>query len=245
MNKEIKMDNSDTKPTAIFTKRVSLGAIALILAGIALLPQGLLTAKVPSAPKQNLAFAAGANSLSYRFSIMLVGISLTLFILGIFALYAHLAQTKQEKIAFAGLIVTVGFLALFLPLTGFAAFVVPAIGNLVEQGQVEMISVLDAIFKEPFLPIQFFAGILWNVGSILLGIAIWRSETLWKWGGLLFIVYGVIGIPSFLDVKLFQIVAPIVGGLAQIAVGISLWHTGRSSRFGLAGETVALTTSYR
>lgn len=232
------MDNSDTKRTAIFSKRVSFGAIALILAGLTLMPQGILTANVPTAPEQNLAFATGANSFSYRFSMMLVGLSLALFILGVFALYAHLAQTNQEKMAFAGLIVTVGFLALFLPLTGFAAFVVPAIGNLVEQGHMEMISVLDAIFKEPFLPIQFFAGILWNIGSILLGIAVWRSETLWKWGGLLFIVYGVIGIPAFLDVKVFQIVSPTVGGLAQIAVGISLWRAGRSSRFGLAEDNM-------
>jgi hypothetical protein len=243
--KEIKMDSADTKHTSIFSKRISLGAIALILAGLTLMPQGILTANVPSAPEQNVAFAAGANSLSYRFSMMLVSLSLTLFILGIFALYGHLAQTKQEKLAFAGLIVTVGFLALFLPLTGFAAFVVPAIGNLVEQGQMEMISVLDASFKEPFLPIQFFAGILWNIGTILLGIAIWRSKTLWKWGGLLFIVYGVIGIPSFLDVKVFQIVAPTVGGLAQIAVGISLWRFSRSSGVSLAGGNVAPAVSYR
>ena len=232
------MDSSDPKNTSTFTKRVSLGAIALILAGLTLIPQGILTANVPSAPELNLAFAAGANSFSYRFSMMLVGISLALFILGVFALYAHLSQTKQEKVAFAGLIVTVGFLALFLPITGFAAFVVPAIGALVEQGHVEMVAVMDETFKEPLLPIQFFAGILWNIGNILLGIAIWRSGTLWKWGGLLFIIYGVIGIPSFLDVKAFQIVSPTVGGLAQIAVGISLWRSDRSSRFGLAAENV-------
>jgi hypothetical protein len=40
--------------------------------------------------------------------MMLVGISLALFILGVFALYAHLSQTKQERVAFAGLVVTVG-----------------------------------------------------------------------------------------------------------------------------------------
>jgi len=43
-----------------------------------------------------------------------------------------------------------------------------------------------------------------------------------------------------LDVKVFQIVSPIVGGLAQIAVEISLWRSGRSSRFGLAGENVGI-----
>ena len=169
------MDSSDTKPTSVFTKRISLGAIALILAGLTLMPQGILTANVPTAPEQNLEFAARANSFSYRFSMMLVGISLALFILGVFAVYAHLAQTKQEKMAFAGLIVTVGFLALFLPIIGFAAFVVPAIRALVEQGQTEMFAVMDEIFKEPFLPIQFLAGILWNIGNILLGIAVWRS----------------------------------------------------------------------
>ena len=223
------MDSSDTKRTSAFTKRISLGAIALILAGLTLIPQGILTANVPSAPEQNLEFASLANSFSYRFSMMLVGISLALFILGVFALYAHLSQTKQEKMAFAGLIVTVGFLALFLPIIGFAAFVVPAIGALVEQGHTEMFAVMDETFKEPFLPIQFLAGILWNIGNILLGIAVWRSGTLWKWGGLLFIIYGVVGIPSFLDVKVFQIVSPTVGGLAQIAVGISLWRSGRGS----------------
>ncbi len=219
------MEISDTKPKPILLRRVSLGAIALILAGLTLIPQGILTAGVPSAPEQNLAFAAGANSLNYRFSMMLVGISLALFILGVFALYAYLSQTKQEKLALAGLIMSVGFLALFLPMTGFAAFVVPAIGALIQQGLTEMVAVMDQTFKEPFLPIQFFAGILWNFGNILLGIAIWRSGTLWKWGGVLLIIYGVIGIPSYLDVKAFQIVAPGVGGLAQIAVGVSLWRS--------------------
>ena len=223
------MDGSDTKRTSTFTKRIFLGAIALILAGLTLIPQGILTANVPTAPEQNLEFASLANSFSYRFSMMLVGISLALFILGVFALYAHLSQTKQEKMAFAGLVVTVGFLALFLPIIGFAAFVVPAIGALVEQGHTEMFAVMAETFKEPFLPIQFLAGILWNIGNILLGIAVWRSGTLWKWGGLLFIIYGVVGIPSFLDVKVFQIVSPTVGGLAQIAVGISLWRSGRGS----------------
>lgn len=225
------MNESNSEHCHPLTKRISLGALALILAGLMLIPQGLLTANVPSAPEQNMEFASGANSFGYRLSLMLVGISLALFILGVFALYAYLSQTKQEKMAFAGLVMTVGLLALFLPMTGFAAFVVPAIGALIEQGQTEMLAVMAETFKEPFLPIQFFAGILWNIGNILLGVAIWRSGTLWKWGGLLFMIYGVVGIPSYLDVKAFQIISPTMGGLAQIAVGISLRRTvGKSPR---------------
>jgi hypothetical protein len=223
------MNSFNTNRTSTFTKRISLGGIALILAGLTLIPQGILTANVPSAPEQNLEFATGANSFNNRLGMMLVGISLALFILGVFALYAHLAQTKQERVAFAGLIVTVGFLGLFLPLIGFAAYVVPAIGSLVEEGRVEMLAVMEQTFREPFILVPFFAGILWHIGNILMGIAIWRSGTLWKWGGLLFMIYGLVGIPAFLDVKVFQIVSTPLGGLAQIAVGVSLW---RSVAFG-------------
>jgi hypothetical protein len=219
------MNGFDKNRTSTFTKRISLGGIALILAGLTLIPQGILTANVPSAPEQNLKFATGANSFNNRLGMMLVGISLALFILGVFALYAHLSQTKQERVAFAGLIVTVGFLVLFLPITGFAAYVVPAIGSLVEEGRVEMLAVMEQTFREPFILVPFFAGILWHIGNILMGIAIWRSGTLWKWGGLLFMIYGLVGIPAFLDVKVFQIVSTPLGGLAQIAVGVSLWRS--------------------
>ncbi len=193
-----------------------------ILAGLTLIPQGILTVNVPSAPEQNLEFVTGANLSNYRLAMMLIGISLALFILGVFALYAYLSRTKQERVAFAGLIVTVGFLGLFLPLIGFGAYVVPAIGSLVAQGRVEMVAVMEQISREPFIVVPFFAGILWNIGNLLMGIAIWRSGTLWKWGGLLFMIYGLIGIPGFLDVKVLQIASTILGGLAQIVVGVSL-----------------------
>ena len=216
------MNGFDTNRTSTFTKRISLGGIALILAGLTLIPQGILTVNVPSAPEQNLEFVTGANLSNYRLAMMLIGISLARFILGVFALYAYLSRTKQERVAFAGLIVTVGFLGLFLPLIGFGAYVVPAIGSLVAQGRVEMVAVMEQISREPFIVVPFFAGILWNIGNLLMGIAIWRSGTLWKWGGLLFMIYGLIGIPGFLDVKVLQIASTILGGLAQIVVGVSL-----------------------
>jgi hypothetical protein len=218
------MNSSDSTLIVTLGNHISLGALALILAGLALAPTGVLMRGVPTAPARNLEFAAGANSLAWRIGMALAGLSLALLILGTVALYAHLSRTKEESLAFVGLVMTLGFIALMLPVTGFAAYVVPAIGRMVAQGQVEMVEVMNQTFKELFLVIPFFSGILWNVGSVLLGIAIWRSETLWPWGGLLYMVYGVLGIPAFLDVKLFQLIAPLVGGAAQVAVGLSLWR---------------------
>jgi len=210
-------------PPSVVSNRLTLGALALVLAGVAQLPTGILRAGVPSDPARNLEFAIGANSFAFRLGMMLTGVSLTFFILGLIALYAYLSRTRAEGLAFAGLVVTVGCLVLFLPVTGFAAYVVPAIGSLAEQGHAEMTQVMDQTFREPFILIPFFGGILWNIGCILLGIAIWRSRRLWKWSGLLFIVFGVIGIPAFLDVEILQLASSILLGLAQIAAGAALF----------------------
>lgn len=216
------MNGSETTLIMALANRIPLGALALILAGLTLAPTGILMRGVPTAPARNPEFAAGANSFSWRLGMALANVSLALFILGTLALYAHLSQTTEEGLAFAGLVVTVGFIALMLPVAGFAAYVVPAVGRLAAQGQTQMVEVMTQTFKEPFLLIPFLGGILWNIGSVLLGIAIWRSETLWSWGGLLYIAYGVLGIPAFLDVKAVQIIAPLVGGVAQVVVGFSL-----------------------
>jgi hypothetical protein len=218
------MNRSNTFSTMAPANRIRLGGLALILAGVTLAPVGILMSRVKTAPTNNLKFAKGANSFSWRLGMALTGLSLALLMMGTFALYTHLSRTKQERLAFAGMLMTIGLVALMLPVTGFAAYVVPAIGKLVAQGHEEMIDVMDQTFKEPFLVIPFFGGILWHIGSVLLGIAIWRSKALWSWGGVLYITYGVLGIPAFLDMKALQIVAPLVGGAGQAAVGVSLWR---------------------
>ena len=236
------MEQRATTPSSVVSHRLTLGALALILAGVAQLPTGILRAGVPSDPARNLEFALGANSFAYRLGMALSGVSLALFILGLMALYAYLSRTKVERLAFAGMVVTVGFLALFLPLFGFAASIVPAIGSLAQQGHPEMIQVMDQLSLEPFILIPFLAGVLWNVGCILLGIAIWRSGRLWKWIGLLFVLVGVIGIPAFLDVEVLQLVSATIFGLAQLGAGVALFRAVRGETW---TPTVAPESSIR
>ena len=212
---------------SVASNRLALGALALVVAGVTQLPTGILRAGVPSDPARNMEFALGANSFAFRLGMALTGVSLAFFVLGLIALYAYLSRSRAERLAFAGLVWTIGFLVLFLPVTGFAAYVVPAIGSLAEQGQAEMIQVMDQTFVEPFIPIPFFGGILWNLGCILLGLAIWRSGLLWKWSGLPLILFGVIGIPGFFDVQILQLIASVLLGLAQLAVGVVLFRAVR------------------
>ena len=217
------MQELSSRHGSAVTKRLALGALALVVAGVTQLPTGILRAGVPSDPAQNLEFALGANTFAFRLGMALTGASLAFFVLGLFALYAYLSRTSAERLAFVGLVVIVGFLVLYLPVIGFAAYVVPAIGVLAERGQTEMLEVMDQTFVEPFILIPFFGGIFWNLGMIPFGIAIWRSERLWKWSGLLFILFGVIGIPAFLDVQVLQLIGSVVLGLAQLAAGVTLF----------------------
>jgi hypothetical protein len=219
------MSSNETAFSGIPASRLRLGALALLAAGLLLAPQGPLTFDVPTAPDQNLAFATGANSTAYRVAMTLTGIGIAFMVLGVFALYVRLAATAQERLAFVGLVMTVGLVVLFLPIMGFALYVVPAVGSLVDQGRPEMIDVMDQTFTEPSLPIAFLGGILWQVGGVLLGIAMWRSGVFWKLSGLLLIVSAVVGIGAFLDQKVLQLIGSFLTLLALVVVGIDLWRS--------------------
>ena len=39
-------------------------------------------------------------------------------------------------------------------------------------------------FREPFVAVSFLSGILYYLGIVLMGVAVWRSETLWRWAAL-------------------------------------------------------------
>lgn len=232
------MNTSEMKLKSMPANRISLGGIALIVAGIAVLAAIVLGLGSQSNPHtEQLQAVLEADTLAYRLGLALAPVYMAFFALGTIALYAYLSPTRQEKLAFAGMVVTVLFIALFLPIIGVAAYVFPAIGNLVRQGQTEMIAVMDAAFANPaepgFLIIPFFSGILWHIGPVLMGAAIWRSGALWKWGGLLLVMDGILSIPGFvLDMRVLSNFAATVGGIGLIALGISLFRSvrGRSEK---------------
>ena len=237
------MNTSEMKLKSVAANRISLGGIALIVAGIAVLvailfsslSKPLFSQELKDAPKaEQLQVALEATSFAYRLSLAMAPVYFAFLIPGTVALYAYLSRTKQEKLAFAGMVITVLFLALFLPIIGFAAYVFPAIGELVAQGQTEMIAVMDQTSLEPFIVIPFLGGILWYIGLVLMGAAVWRSGVLWKWGGLLLIINGVLSIPAFvLDITVLNNLAGMVGGIGLIGLGISLFQ---SVRVGVKNE---------
>ena len=198
------------------------GATALILSGLVLVPVPFLQ-NIVTNPDENVAFATGANSTSWRVSMLLAMVSVPLLVFGLVSLYSHLSRTGARRLARIGLVLSVGLLLLFVPMYGFAAFVVPSIGELIASGQPDAVNVMAETFREPFIAVPFLSGIFLNLGYVLTGIAVWRSGTLVKWGGLIFALAGVIGVPAFLDVPVAQNIAPIVFAAGTSLIGVGLW----------------------
>jgi hypothetical protein len=89
----------DTKRSSTFAKRISLGAIALILASVANATGMILAITTSSNPHaEPVQFALKAATLAYRLRLAMAPVYLAFFMLGIVALYAYLSQTNRESV---------------------------------------------------------------------------------------------------------------------------------------------------
>jgi hypothetical protein len=182
-------------------------------------------------PAHNREFALAANHTSYRLGWSLQIYAIPLVILGVFALYAAIASSQGRRWAMAGLILTVCGAGFLLPGAGFATFVMPSAGISISQGHEEdVLRLLDQVFQEPgWIPV-FLGGILYNIGLIVMSVAVWRSNAMPRWAAVLLAAAGIIGLPAFLDVTLFQRVGPIFSAAAFLALAAGIWRRGAPSR---------------
>ncbi len=82
---------------------------------------------------------------------------------------------------------------LILTFFGVSTIVSPAIGQAYLAGQQGAVGVNEAIFGSALVPLISGPGLLlYLVGTILLGVAVWRSRTLPKWAGALYAPTGVL-----------------------------------------------------
>ena len=162
--------------------------------GLVLLPiSGLLTtwATLTPQPNPSTEFEAWSRfvTTSYFTITHLLGtiLGIILLIFGVIALGAYLA-TERGRLGLIAAVITIAANMLFLPIAGWAAFGEPAIGRAYLAG------IEDARQINPgvdFILLFLLSILLALVGNVLLGIAIWRSKTLPKWSGALWIAWGV------------------------------------------------------
>lgn len=207
--------------------RVGVGA--LVVGGLMALPV-LFSPNPPTDPAQNREWAVQANSISYRLGWTLRVYSIVPLLIGLIAVFVALAESPARRIALTAMLVTVAAGGVLLAGMAYPVIVMPAAGVLIAAGdEAPMLRLLEQIFREPaWIPI-FFAGLLYNVGWIVMGIAIRRSLLFPRLTGELAIALGVIGIPAFLDVTILGLGAAVLQAVAAVMLAIGLRHRAESA----------------
>ena len=119
--------------------------------------------------------------------LLLSDLGIVFAIFGTFALGAYLATSRAGRMGLWAMVITVFSSSLFLTIGGVTTFAAPEEGQAVLAG-VEEFESLPPIFANTVMMATFgVAVLLMLVGNVLLGVAVWRSGTLPRWAGALWV----------------------------------------------------------
>jgi hypothetical protein len=203
---------------------VRLGIFGLPLAGLLSLVGTLGNLGSPD-PDVDPRGAAQAVSTTGYFLSQFVGnvLAITLAIFGLLALFAYLVNTRVGRLASLAMVLSVLGLSMILSFVGIPTYAIPALAQQYLNGQENVIQMVEALFSGKLFAIIILGSLLQFIGFVLFGVAIWRSETLPKWAGVLLVIAGL-----FLAVPADIPVAVILGSLLLVIAGgwiaLSVWR---------------------
>jgi hypothetical protein len=185
--------NSEAIERQVF--RTRLAALALAVAGICFV---LYPAIRPFSDESSLQGAAAFASSSWVLAHSLAMIGFILLTLGLFGLFLRLQETVVERNALVALVVTWIGVGLTLPYYGAETFGLHAIGQeALRRNDLSLVALANSVRYEEGIVFFGIGLVLLAVGTILFAIAIWRSQTIPRWSGVLLAVAFALFIPQF------------------------------------------------
>jgi hypothetical protein len=167
--------------------RVRFGMLALAACGV--VTGAMIVVRGPFVdpavnPEPFVQIAGTPRFVAYSLGTV-VGVLLGVY--GYLALYAYLAYTDRRvaRLASWGLVLNIG-LVLLLPSLGVYAFVGPPLTELYAVEPQRAIALAQGLGSGGYLALVLLQAVMYCVGSLLFGIAIWRSGTLPRWAGVLY-----------------------------------------------------------
>jgi hypothetical protein len=155
-------------------------------------------------------------------------LGLILAIFGTFALGAYLATSRSGGLGLVAMVITVFGSALNLLIGGYSTFASPEQGQMNLQGIDEYLDMPPILAQSAFTLTFGVAILLTFVGNVLLGVAIWRSGTLPRWAGVLWVasalLFYVLGaVLGMLTTGGSLLTQPLAGLLIAISGGWIAW----------------------
>jgi hypothetical protein len=198
---------------------IRIGLLALPLSGVLLAWSSL--DPQPDQVKHPEEWARFVGSSYYLLTHVFGSIgSALLAIFGVFALGAYLANGRAGRLGLVAMVITVVGQALSLVIGGVSTFASNAIGRAYLAGTEE---VMRLEFPTAMSVLFALAILLLVVGNVLLGVAVWRSETLPKWAGAIWVasalLFYVLGAVLGMATTGSSLLTQPVGGLLMVIGG--------------------------
>jgi len=198
--------------------RARIGALALPISGLVAASAALVPGIGINPAVDPVGFAQAANYVGLA---NLVGIvSLVFLLFGFQALHSFLEINSIDKWAFAGMILSLIGLGLFLPFLGTIAFAAPVAGRLYLSGDLQAVSIISEATSTSNPAALAFGGVsvLFSVlGAILFSMAIWRSGKLPKWSAFAYAISAPLNwTPHYIPALWFT------GGMLLFGAGIGI-----------------------
>jgi hypothetical protein len=180
----------------------------------------------PDQTKHPEEWARFVGSTSYLVDHIFGAIGGTILaILGVFALGSYLANSRAGRLGLVAMVMTVVGQALGLVIGGVSTFALNAIGRAYLEGTKD---VMQVEFSNAMSAILGVAILLMFVGSMLLGVAVWRSGTLPRWAGAIWVasaqIFYLLGaVAGILTTGSSLPMQPLGGLLIAISGGWMAW----------------------
>jgi hypothetical protein len=136
----------------------------------------------PVANPEGFAHAVGSTGYAVGTLGITTGVALSVF--GVFALFAYLAGGPARRWALAATVFSVAGSTLILPVFGVLTFAVPAVARAYLEGQQKALEMTERFLSTQLAAWALVASLFYVSGSILFGVAMWRSATLPKWAAI-------------------------------------------------------------
>ena len=166
------------------TRWIGIGLLGLPLYGVMTFFSSLNPQPDPSTRYEAWARFVSTNAYVYKhLFVSVLGIIFVIF--GTFALGAYLARSRVGGMGLWAMVIAVFGHALWLTIGGVSTFASPSEGQAYLAGAEELKNLPTSLAVTVQTATIWVSIVLGFVGNVLLGVAVWRSETLPKWAGAL------------------------------------------------------------
>jgi hypothetical protein len=155
--------------------------------------------------------------------LLLSDLGIVFAIFGTFALGVYLAGSRAGRLGLVAMAVAVFASLLFLMVGGVSTFSVPEQGQMHLQG-IEGYREMPTLLAQTVMMATFAVSfLLMLVGNVLLGAAVWRSGTLPRWVGALWVVGSILPVLgmlyALLPIGADATPATVPAGMVLLAIG--------------------------